>query len=259
MPNREYTYKTNSPINMLELPSPDSGITEYSPTVTPVDPAEELKMKRSRQEQVRDLAIFTEPPKKLAIGTVQKYADKLSENILESVMDGIGEESENDQSEVKEPGDPDLVYNVEGSNFNYTEAPPPQYRKKKKRKLFPFKPATIREDSQENSDMQGKQLTTLSQKSKTNISLKNIPTPVKGGSHPERSSIHIMTPMAHLTQSRLSVTSRGQSRALSRRSIGYVRYQMFGTMMLSTPDFFNEPEVRRTGNYHNHRIMELAL
>ncbi|XP_021366958.1 uncharacterized protein LOC110459164 isoform X2 [Mizuhopecten yessoensis] len=235
-------YQTLSPLklyNDTESASSNDGITNYTPSLSPSvesDTAPKRQWGRyARLEVVHEHAVFNNPLKPPPVlPDVADYADKLSTAILDSVMGDLRKQRVAEEKMIK---------------INRQKA--------KSKTMIPFQGGFSFPKGRKAQSMPNLNLSDVS---------KSFPQPAKVKSQIDKKS---KVKVKRMKNGGLPQVSKGKSVTLapisrsdflwrehtrfsdisqiSKRSVSFVRHQMFGRTTVSTPDFFSVEGVERSG------------
>ncbi|XP_033734739.1 uncharacterized protein LOC117323561 isoform X2 [Pecten maximus] len=236
-------YQTLSPLkqyNDTESPSSDGGITNYTPSVSPSleseVPVKKYGGRYPRLEVVHEHGVFNNPLKPPPVlPDVVDYADKLSTAILDSVMGDLRKQRVAEEKMIK------------------------KIRQKAKSKtMIQYQGGFSLQKGRKVHSMPNLKLSDVSEsfpqpaKLKSQTGAKNSKVKVKrmkNGGLPQVSKGRNVTlaPMSRSNFIWREHTRLSDISHISKRSVSFVRHQMFGRTTVSTPDFFSVEGVERSG------------
>ncbi|XP_069116437.1 uncharacterized protein [Argopecten irradians] len=246
-------YQTLSPLkqfNETESVSSDGGITNYTPSISPSleseVPVKKYGGRYPRLEVVHEHGVFNNPLKPPPVQPdVVDYADKLSNAILDSVLGDLRKQrvaEENMIKKIRQKAKSKTMIQQQGG-----------FSIQKGRKVHSMPNLKMSEVSESfPQPTKGSLPQTSKSKSMSQTASKNSKVKVKrmrNGGMPQLSKGRNVT-LAPLSRSDFmwrEHTRFSDISHISKRSVSFVRHQMFGRTTVSTPDFFSTEGVEKSG------------
>ncbi|XP_060066059.1 uncharacterized protein LOC132546363 [Ylistrum balloti] len=235
-------YQTLSPLKQYDdtgSASSDDGITNYTPSLSPSLDSEIAPKKTGgrypRLEVVHEHAVFNNPLKpQPVLPDVENYADKLSTAILDSVMGDLRKQRVAEEQLIKkmrQKAKSKTMIQYQGG-FSFQKG-------RKVHSMPNLKLSNVSESFPQTSKFKSQ----AGKNSKVKVKR------MKNGGVPQVSKGRNVTlaPMSRSDFIWREHTRFSDISQISKRSVSFVRHQMFGRTTVSTPDFFSTEGVEKSG------------